>query len=181
MEIKFHCLNCGVEFSEAEAKQAGCKCPECGADLTEIASADTIAEQKLRPGRIVFAVLVLLGIGALFFFSRPAAKMMDVDEILAKYQETDAKTPMMIDKSTRLDHVAVEGKTVTFKTTLVDLGSEDEADDVFMNKIGPFLTDKYCDNKNSRKAMGNGVTYNHEISTNDGKLLYSVTIGLNDC
>ena len=33
MEEKFHCVDCGIESGEPEAKQANYRCPDCGAEL----------------------------------------------------------------------------------------------------------------------------------------------------
>jgi predicted nucleic acid-binding Zn-ribbon protein len=182
MEKEFQCLNCGVEFGQPEAEQAGGRCPECGADLTQIAGVEPGAAKKAGPGQIISVIIGLLAtLVVLFFLFRPGEQAMNVDEMLAEYREADAKTPMMIDQSTRLDRVVVDGKTVTFETTLVNVGSEEADDDLFKRRMRPFLAEKYCNDKSSRRAMESGITYGHEISANDGVLLYTVNIGIDDC
>ncbi|MCA1765752.1 MAG: endonuclease Q family protein [Desulfobulbaceae bacterium] len=178
MEKEFKCLNCGVEFSSAEAEQANGKCPECGADLAQVAGAEGPGSKSST--LIIIVAVILLGLG-LFFFLRTGEQAKSVDEILAEYLATDAETPMMIDKSTRLDRIEIEGKAVIFKTTLVNVSGEEADDDLFKRKMGPFLAEKYCNDKNSRRAMEEGVTYGHEIFANDGVLLYTVDIGIDDC
>ena len=88
---------------------------------------------------------------------------------------------MMIDNSTRLDQVVVEDRTIIYKTSLINLTSESADQDIFKEKIGPFLADKYCSDLKSRAALELGVRYGHEYFGNDGVLLYTAKISLDDC
>lgn len=197
MDNGFHCLDCGAEFSQAEAEQVNCQCPNCEGKLAEKVCEDPGVEKK-GMGIAVFAVIfiMLFLIGGIYFGGSPAddvggkadgrSQMQAIDTILQKALEINPKTPLMIDKSTRLDQVVVEGQTITYRTTLVNFTAEIAKDDLakrdlFKKEIGPFLAGKYCSDKNSRKALELGVKYGHEYFGNDGALLYTANISVDDC
>lgn len=182
MADKFHCLDCGVEFGEPEAEQANYRCPDCGAELaTDLAAGSS--KKKGLP-KIFSAIFVLICLAAAFwFFWQPANKTNSpaIAKIQEKALEVNSKTPMMIDNSTRLDRVVVEGETIIYKTTLINVTAETADQDIFKKKIGPFLAGKYCSDKKTRAALELGVRYGHEYFGNDGVLLYTANISFDDC
>lgn len=193
MADKSHCLDCGVEFDKLAAQQANYRCPDCGSELIQKAGVgEMAAEKKMGVGRVFFAIFVLLGI-AMFFVWQTAndksggagadngSKAQAIDQIIKKAMEVNGKVPLMIDKSTRLDRVVVEDKTIIYKTTLVNLSAQTADKDIFKKKIGPYLAEKYCNDKNSRKALELGIKYGHEYFGINGALLYSAHIGVDDC
>lgn len=105
----------------------------------------------------------------------------EVDRILSKALEVNSKVPMMIDKSTRLDQVVVAEKAIIYKSTLVNLTEKTADQEVFKNKISPFLADKYCRDTTSRRTLELGVRYGHEYFGKDGVLLYTANISVEDC
>jgi DNA-directed RNA polymerase subunit RPC12/RpoP len=193
MEDRFHCLDCGIEFSESEAEQANYRCPDCGAGLLEkTGDVEGAAKKKMGKVRVFSAIFALLGL-AIFFVWQTAndkgggagadngSKAQAIDQIIKKAMEVNGKVPLMIDKSTRLDRVVVEDKTIIYKTTLVNLSAQTADKDIFKKKIGPYLAEKYCNDKNSRKALELGIKYGHEYFGINGALLYSAHIGVDDC
>ena len=192
MADRFHCLDCGVEFSESEAEQAHYRCPDCGAELLQKAGVGEMAGKKKMGTGMVFALIfVLLGLAIFFVWQANtdksggsadnSSKERTIEQIIKKAMEVNSKAPLMIDKSTRLDLVVVEEKTIIYKTTLVNLTAETADKDIFKKKIGPYLAEKYCNDKNSRKALELGVKYDHEYFGNNGALLYTANISLEDC
>jgi predicted RNA-binding Zn-ribbon protein involved in translation (DUF1610 family) len=188
MEDRVNCLACEVEFSVAEAEQAGHHCPDCGADLVAKGAAGKAAGKKALG--LAMAILGLLGAIFLIWQSGLAslggpmdqnARQQAIAKILKESLEINNKVPMMIDKSTRLDGVVIEAETITCKSTLINLTAENSGGDIFKNQINPFLADQYCNNKNTRKALELGIKYGHEYYGRDGALLYTATITLNDC
>jgi DNA-directed RNA polymerase subunit RPC12/RpoP len=194
MAERFHCLDCGVEFGEPEAKQADYRCSDCGAGLLQKTSDGGVAEKKkMGSGRVFFAIFVLLCLVVAIFFVWQAgsdktggladnsSKAQAIEQIINKAMEINTKTPLMIDKSTRLDLVVVEDKTITYKTTLINLTAENVDNDMFKRGIAPFLSEKYCSDKNTHKALELGVKYDHEYFGNNGALLYTASISFEDC
>jgi hypothetical protein len=182
MADKFHCLDCGLEFDEPEAGQANYRCPDCGAEL----AADQATESGNKRGlskilSALFLLVCLVVAGYFFWQSADKTNGPAIAKIQQQALEVNSKTPMMIDNSTRLDQVVVEDKTIIYKTTLVNLTTETADQDLFKKKIGPFLADKYCSDKKSREALELGVEYGHEYFGNDGILLYTAKISLDDC
>ena len=190
MEEKYRCSDCDVEFDGAEAKQADYRCPDCGAELT--GNRADLGINRGRVPKISYAILALICLVVATYFiwqsgdktggpADSSSKASAVDKILKKALEINSDTPLMIDPSTRLDRVVVEDKTITYKATLVNFSAKTTNKVLFNKKIGPFLANKYCSDKNSRKALELGVKYGNEYSGNNGTLLYSATIGVDDC
>lgn len=110
-----------------------------------------------------------------------SSQALAIDKILKKALRINTKTPLMIDKSTRLDRVLVEDQTIIYQATLVNLTLETAGGDIFKKEIGQFLSEKYCNNEYARKALELGVKYGHEYYGNDGALLYTATITVDNC
>ncbi|MEN8135137.1 MAG: hypothetical protein ABFS18_06315 [Thermodesulfobacteriota bacterium] len=192
MADKSYCLACGVEFSEPEAEQANYRCPDCGTGLVEKEGVEeVVAKKKIGTGKVCGIILALLGLAVFFVWQagndkssrsvENSSQARAIDQIINKAMEVNSKVPLMIDKSTRLDLVVVEDKTIIYKTTLVNLSAETADKDIFKNKIGPYLAEKYCNDKNSRKALELGVKYGHEYFGKDGALRYTASISVDDC
>ncbi|MCK4839083.1 MAG: hypothetical protein KAS94_09780 [Desulfobulbaceae bacterium] len=184
MADKFHCADCQAEFSEPEAQLANYRCPDCGAELVQKAGvAEVAAKKKIGTGWVLCIVFTLLCLAIFFVWQAGNDKSggAAIEQIITKAMAVNRKAPLMIDKSTRLDRVVVEDKTIIYKTTLVNLSAETAVKDIFKNKIGPYLADKYCNDKNSRKALELGIKYDHEYFGNDGAVLYTASISSEDC
>ncbi len=192
MADKFYCADCNAEFSEPEAQLANYRCPDCGAELIQKAGGGVVAVKNKRgKGRVLLMIFALLCLAIFLIWQAGKdkrvgaadnnSKTQAIDQIIKKAMEVNSKAPLMIDKSTRLDLVVVEDKTIIYKTTLVNLTVEAANQDIFKNKIGPYLADKYCNDKNSRKALELGIKYDHEYFGNDGAVLYTASISVEDC
>ncbi len=153
-----------------------------------------VAEKKKKGTvRVFSAIFTLLCLIAVSCFIWPpgsdkvggpadnSSQAQAIDKILKKALEINSKTPLMIDKSTRLDRVSVEDQTIIYQATLVNLTVETAGGDIFKQDIGRFLAEKYCNNKYTRKALELGVKYGHEYSGKDGALLYTATITVENC
>ena len=182
MADKFHCLDCGVEFDEPAAQQTNYRCPDCGAELAADLAAGSGNKRGLAKTFSALLVLICLVVASYFLWqSADKTNGPAIAKILQKALEVNVRTPMMIDNSTRLDQIVVEDKTIIYKTTLVNLTTETADQDIFKKKIGPFLADKYCNDKKSREALELGVKYGHEYFGNDEVLLYTAKISFDDC
>jgi DNA-directed RNA polymerase subunit RPC12/RpoP len=194
-EDRLICAPCGVEFSEAEAAQADHRCPHCGAALVakEQAGEEHAAPGPRGPGLIFAVIVVLLGLAGIIFLLRSgrvadlgglpggSAKERAIAEIIGKALEINGQTPLMVDKSTRLDRVVVAGTTIISKATLINFSAENTGEDLFKGEIGSFLAGQYCKKDQSRQAMALGIKYGHEYYGSDGALLYTATISDDDC
>jgi hypothetical protein len=182
MADKFHCLNCGVEFDQPEATQANYRCPDCGAELATEQATENGKQSGLAKTFSALLVLSCLVVAGYFLWqSADKTNGPAIAKIQQQALEVNSKTPMMIDNSTRLDQIVVEDETIIYKTTLVNFTAETADHDIFKEKIGPFLADKYCSDKKSRAALELGVKYGHEYFGNNGVLLYTAKISLDDC
>jgi len=183
MADKYNCIACGVESDEPG------QCPDCGSEL----SGDQVGESTDQSGlsKIITAIVVIVALGVGVILAQlpgddQSSKAEKIEKILKRSLEVNSKTPMMIDASTSLDKVVVAGETIIYKTTLVNLsGKVADKDvatrDLFKKKIGPFLAEKYCNDKYSREALELGVKYGNEYFGKDGALLYTATISIDDC
>ena len=199
MKEKYSCLGCGVRFGEKEALETGYRCPECGDDLQdkEEASEDSMSAENSKTTTTASATGFYVGIAicalVIFFIlakgginlNRPADDTFEskaIEQQLEKARSLNKKTPMMVDKSTRLDQVEVEGRNIVFQSTLVNTEAEKKAGEgEFKEKVKLSLAKKYCANKETMKALKLGITYGHEYFSQDGKLLFSASVTLNDC
>ena len=148
-------------------------------------------KNKMGTGRVFSMFFALLCLAIFFVWQAGndksgeladiSSKAQAIEQIINKAMEINSQTPLMIDKSTRLDLVVVEDKTITYKTTLINLTAENVDNDMFKRGIAPFLSEKYCSDKNTHKALELGVKYDHEYFGNNGALLYTASISLEDC
>lgn len=186
MVDKLRCRACGLEYGESAA-EGNHRCPDCGTERSGRQAGDCLPGKGVAKSLVGIALLLILG-GGLYLVWKAgpgggegSVKAAEIERILQTAQEVNRKTPLMIDNSTRLDQVVIEAQTVIYKTTLVNLTSENADQAIFKKKIGPFLAGKYCDDVNSRKALALGIKYGHEYFGKDGVLLYTAKISVEDC
>ncbi|MBU0482726.1 MAG: hypothetical protein KKG47_16660 [Proteobacteria bacterium] len=193
MNNTLYCKSCGQDQSGAEAEKTDFNCPQCGGKLLP-------KEQGTPPGNktgvriAAFTAMAVVAFAALYFL-RPGKEYRSPDipfpdnsgsgiaaSLLESARSLNSKTPFMVDNSTRLDEVVVEGSTITYKNTLVNLTDEDRArEDVFKKNITRYLTEKYCGNEKARNGMKAGIVYSQDYSGRDGALLFSATVTYADC
>jgi len=200
MNDKFRCVTCGAGFEKDEAAQAAYCCPECGDELSGEKSSSPTQEHEnvsgggeatLRKNKVLTVVILILMtcLAGFFYWALKGREGADnvsddkfVRDFLAGARNVNSKTPLMLDKSTRLDEVVVEGRNITYKNTLVNITNKDMSDkDLFKNGIEPFLTPRYCLDKKAGKALELGIQFGHEYYNANGVLLFNATINSKDC
>ncbi|MEN8143092.1 MAG: type II secretion system pilot lipoprotein GspS-beta, partial [Thermodesulfobacteriota bacterium] len=202
MKEKFSCPSCGVRLGAREAGEVDYKCPECRGELQEIeiaeeGSGDMLPTDSGTPsttGRML-GLYAVMAIGALMIFFILTKSKVDqgssgadvfetkaIERQLEKARNLNQKTPMMVDKSTRLDQVVIRDRKIIFKSTLINPEAEKRAgEEEFKKQVGQSLVARYCTNEETRKALQLGIAYGHEYFNQDGKTLFTAGITLEDC
>jgi DNA-directed RNA polymerase subunit RPC12/RpoP len=199
MANSYKCLDCGSEFAASSAAPGNCRCSHCEAKVAGRNSpAKTVGKKAVKQkrevrGRVFRGIAVLLCFAAAVLIvwrsnTGKSGEKVDgnlqaaqINQIIMDALDINVKTPMMIDSSTRLDQVVAEGDKIIYKSTLVFFTAENGDGEMFKKAIGPYLAEKYCKDENSRKALELGVKYGYEYYGNDGTLLYTAIVSIDDC
>lgn len=191
MASEANCPGCGIELPKSETSQIDVLCPNCTAGQADNPAPELPATEKGKAaGPRIFLLICLLaaviyilhaGWNNRYNQDHSDRNGKAVARILKKALEVNRKTPMMVDNSTRLDQVEVKDNTIIYKATLVTIDTETVDPKMFDKGIDTFLTEKYCSDKDARQSMELGIKYGHEYYSNNGALLYSVIVSLDNC
>jgi hypothetical protein len=106
-----------------------------------------------------------------------------IDETLIKMSaQMNKKTPMTVDKDTRLDRVSAEpGHHFTYHYTLTALRAKDINAADFPKLIKPQLKSRLCESREMQNFLKNGVTLSYQYHSSDGQPVGGATFAPNEC
>lgn len=121
--------------------------------------------------------------GALMGQSGTQGHEKSIDEALAKVSaQINKKTPMLVDKDTRLDKVSAEpGQQLKYHYTLLGVRNGDVNTAEFSKTIKPQLKTRLCENTEMQKFLKNGVSISYLYRTNDGRAIGGAEFAPKDC
>ncbi len=91
------------------------------------------------------------------------------------------KTPIKINKETRLDKVTAGNMSLKYSYTLIAVSSKDKNISKIKKIIPPSIIKQACNTKHSRQTLKNGVTVYSTYKTKDGKKIVTVTVNNKKC
>lgn len=121
--------------------------------------------------------------GALMGRSDHTGNGGSLDETLTRVTaQMNSKTPMAVDKETRLDRVTAEsGARLAYHYTLVNKRNGDVNPSEFVKAIKPQLKSKLCASKEMQNFLRNGVSVSYLYRTSDGQAVGGAEFTPSDC
>jgi hypothetical protein len=121
--------------------------------------------------------------GRLMTHSGSQGRGITIDETLIKMSaQMNKKTPMTIDKDTRLDRVSAEpGHHFTYHYTLTAFRAKDINTADFPKLIKPQLKTRLCEATEMQNFLKNGVTVSYLYRSSDGQSIGGATFAPNEC
>ena len=93
-------------------------------------------------------------------------------------QDTNKKLPILLNKSTRLDHALSGANDMTLFHTILDSELWKKGD---LDQLGSQLPNRVCSDLGFSELLGLGATITYVYRSNDGRQLFSRTIHSSDC
>lgn len=92
----------------------------------------------------------------------------------------NARTPLMINRGTRLDHVVAGDLSITYNYTLI-LQSASQRLKAVIDNLAPKFVNRVCTTKAMRFFVMNGVTINYDYYGDAGKQITEISVPASDC
>jgi len=142
----------------------------------------------LLAGLLAFAINAqAVGIGELFGAlmgqSGSTKGKANVDQVLSGLSaQFNKKTPLMVDKNTRLDRVTAEpGAHLIYHYTLIGMRSAELNRASFQEKMRPQLKNRLCSSAEMQNFLKSGVNVSYRYQAGDGGSIADFTFIPGDC
>jgi len=89
--------------------------------------------------------------------------------------------PKMIDDSTRLDSVRLEGKEANYNYTLISTSIDDVDIEYFTQVMSVNLKTEVCSNEDVKDGLEAGISFNYYYRDKEGKPISKTTVSKEDC
>jgi len=121
--------------------------------------------------------------GALMGQSGSTKSKANVDQVLTGLTtQFNKKTPLQIDKETRLDKVTAEpGAHLIYHYTLSGMRSAEVNRSSFQEKMKPQLKTRLCSNAEMQNFLKSGVNISYRYKASDGGSIADITFVPSDC
>jgi len=96
-------------------------------------------------------------------------------------KKINAKVPIMVDESTRLDTTISAGNHLISKYTIVNLSEKKLNKSSLEQEMKKMLVKNQCGNEKMFNLLKMGVEYDYMYEDKDGNLIFSINIAKKDC
>lgn len=103
------------------------------------------------------------------------------DKLEADVAVTNRVLPMMIDDSTRMDNISIQGENIFYNYTLVDTNVENLDIPNFETAMRPSIKNGACSEKTLRVLLNDDRVISYVYQDKYGKLISTIAINKKDC
>ena len=110
------------------------------------------------------------------FTAHDAKNKLEADVLL-----TNQSLPIMVDNSTRLDNLSIQGEGISYNYTLVNTAVENLDASKFESAMMPNIKSGACSTKEARALLDGDASISYAYHDKSGKLISTIVINKKDC